>query len=108
MSDTTMTALTTPMGLPGSATQQILQPTMQIELHPAWPVLSQLPIQLTVSIPLTQFTVKNLLGLSAGQVFASEWAHTEDLPLATGPVKLGWCEFEVIEQEIGVRLTRLA
>ena len=102
------TTLAVPLALAGRATQQMLEPTLPIERHHAWPVLSQIPVHLTVSIPLSDFTVKHLLGLSVGQVFGSEWAHTEDLPLATGQVKLGWCEFEVIEQVIGVRLTRLA
>ncbi len=108
MSDKAATILPTQLALHGATAQEILPTMLQIDRHHAWPVLSQLPLHLTVSIPLSHFTVQHLLGLSVGQVFGSEWAHTEDLPLATGVVKLGWCEFEVIEQVIGVRLTRLA
>ena len=108
MSEVATTTLAAPLATTDRAKLPVLEPTLQIECHHAWPVLSQIPVHLTVSIPLSSFTVKHLLALSIGQVFGSEWAHTEDLPLATGQVKLGWCEFEVIEQVIGVRLTRLA
>lgn len=80
----------------------------RIEEHAAWPVLSRLPMTLTSRISLSRFKVCDLLRLEAGQIFETHWPETEDVPLAVGQVELGWCEFEVVERQIGVRLTRLA
>ena len=79
----------------------------RIEEHPAWPVLSRLPITVAASIPLGQFSLRDLLGMAEGQVFESSISDTEDVPLAVGNVQLGWTEFEVVEQRIALRLTRL-
>ena len=46
--------------------------------------------------------------LSPGQVIETQWAHGEDMPLAAGAVQLAWSEFEVIDAELAVRITRLA
>jgi flagellar motor switch/type III secretory pathway protein FliN len=80
----------------------------RIEEHAAWPILLRLPITLTARISLSRFNVRDLLRLEVGQVVESRWPETEDVPLMVGQVKLGWCEFEVVEKKIGVRLTRLA
>jgi flagellar motor switch protein FliN/FliY len=80
---------------------------MRIEEHPAWPVLSQLPVTMAAGIRLSRFRVRDLLGLAEGQVFESASPDTEDVPLKVGDVQLGWTEFEVIEQKIALRLTRL-
>ena len=71
-------------------------------------VLSRLPIKLAAHIPLAQFRIRELLQLKAGQVLKTNWLEAEDVPLSVGQVKLGWCEFEVLDKQIGVRLTRLA
>jgi flagellar motor switch protein FliM len=80
----------------------------RIEEHAGWLVLSRLPMTLAARIPLTQFAIRDLLQLKAGQVLQTDWSEMEDVPLSVGQVKLGWCEFEVLEKRIGVRLTRLA
>jgi flagellar motor switch/type III secretory pathway protein FliN len=80
---------------------------LRIEEHPAWAVLSRLPVTITVAIPLSRFRVRDLLGLAEGQVFESISSDTNDVPLNVGDVQLGWTEFEVVGQKIAVRLTRL-
>lgn len=80
---------------------------LRIEEHSAWPVLSRLAVTITAEIPLSRFKVRDLLGLSEGQVFESVISDTDDVPLRVGDVQLGWTEFEVVEQKIAVRLTRL-
>jgi flagellar motor switch protein FliN/FliY len=70
--------------------------------------LARLPVELDVAIPVREFRVRNLLALELGQVFESEWAHGEDMPLAAGEVQLAWSEFEVVESQLAVRVTRLA
>jgi hypothetical protein len=66
-----------------------------------------LPVQLDVCIPLPNFRVSDLVFLEAGRVFATTWEATEDLPLCSGRVQLVWAEFEVVDQKIAVRVTRM-
>ncbi len=80
----------------------------RIEEHASWPVIAHLPITLIARTSLSKFKVRDLLRLEAGQVIESLWPVVEDVPLVVGQVKLGWCEFEVVDKQIGVRLTRLA
>ena len=80
----------------------------RLDEHPAWPMISRLPVVLGVSIPMSGFRVRDLLGLRAGQTIEAVWPATEDVPLRVGAVQLGWGEFEVVEQRMALRLTRLA
>ncbi len=34
--------------------------------------------------------------------------HGEDVPLSAGDVQLAWSEFEVVDTQLAVRVTRLA
>ena len=72
------------------------------------PPVSLLPVELDVVVPVRQFRVRKLLALEPGQLIESQWGSGEDLPLATGDVQLAWCEFEVIDTQLAVRITRLA
>ena len=88
---------------------QMQQSAMErIEQHADWPLLQRLPMRLSAGIPLTHFKVKDLLALAPGQIVASGWMVTEDVPLKLGALQLSWSEFEVVEQRMAVRLTRLA
>ena len=79
----------------------------RIESHPAWPLLSRLPMTLSVRITLNRLKVSDLLSLEKGQILESRWPQTSDVPLTIGEVRVGWSEFEVSGQQIGVRLTQL-
>jgi flagellar motor switch/type III secretory pathway protein FliN len=70
-------------------------------------VLARLPVELDVSIPVPDFRVRNLLSLAPGQVVESDWGHGEDMPLSAGNVQLAWSEFEVVETQLAIRMTRL-
>jgi flagellar motor switch protein FliN/FliY len=72
------------------------------------PRVSLLPVELDVSVPVRDFRVRNLLALEPGHLIESQWGHGEDVPLATGEVQLAWSEFEVVETQLAVRVTRLA
>lgn len=72
------------------------------------PLVARLPVELDVGVPVRGFRVRNLLALEPGTVVESQWNHGNDLPLAAGEVKLAWTEFEVVETQLGVRVTRLA
>ena len=80
----------------------------RIEEHQAWQVLSELMMTLESGIALREFKVRDLLRLEVGQVVESACQDIDDVPVKVGQVQLGWSEFEVVEQRLAVRLTRLA
>lgn len=71
------------------------------------PPLSRLPVELEVAVPVREFRVRNLLTMEPGQIIETQWAHGTDMPLASGDVQLAWSEFEVIDTQLAVRVTRL-
>ncbi len=85
--------------------QNELEPSPAISLGSP---LALLPVELDVAVPVREFRVRNLLALDCGQVIETQWGHGEDVPLASGEVQLAWSEFEVVESQLGVRVTRLA
>lgn len=70
--------------------------------------MASLPVELDVSVVVSEFRVRNLLALAPGQVIETAWGHGEDVPLASGDVQLAWSEFEVVDSQLAVRVTRLA
>ncbi len=80
---------------------------MRIEEHPSWETLAQLRVTIRAGSALNRFRVRDLLALKVGQVFESHSPATEDVPVKVGQVQLGWSEFEVLEQKMALRLTRL-
>jgi flagellar motor switch protein FliM len=76
--------------------------------HPelAAPV-ARLPVELDVAVPVRDFRVRDLLALKPGQLIESEWGHGDDVPLSAGAVQLTWSEFEVVDTQLAVRITRL-
>ena len=71
------------------------------------PLVARLPVEIDVAVPVRGFRVRNLLALSAGTVVASKWMNGDDLPLGTRGAQLAWTEFEVVDQLLAVRITRL-
>lgn len=69
--------------------------------------VARLPVELDVVVPVGEFRVRRLLALEPGQVIESRWRHGDDVPLAAGDVQLAWSEFEVIDSQLAVRVTRL-
>jgi flagellar motor switch/type III secretory pathway protein FliN len=70
--------------------------------------VARLPVELDVAIPVRDFRVRNLLALEPGHLIETQWVNGEDMPLAAGLVQLAWTEFEVLDTELAVRVTRLA
>jgi flagellar motor switch protein FliM len=70
--------------------------------------VARLPVELDVAIPVREFRVRNLLALGPGQVIETQWAQGSDMLLAAGDVQLAWSEFEVVDSQLAVRITRLA
>ncbi len=69
---------------------------------------ARLPVELDVSVPVRNFRVRDLLNLEPAQLIESGWGHGDDVPLGSGPAQLAWAEFEVIDTQLAVRVTRLA
>jgi flagellar motor switch protein FliN/FliY len=69
--------------------------------------VARLPVELDISVAVREFRVRNLLALEPGQVIETQWGHGQDVPLACGEVQLAWSEFEVVDSQLAVRLTRL-
>jgi flagellar motor switch protein FliN/FliY len=71
-------------------------------------VVGRLPVELEVGVPVRNFRVRNLLALECGVVVGSQWGHGEDMPLSAGSVQLAWTQFEVFDNTLAARITRLA
>jgi flagellar motor switch protein FliN/FliY len=69
--------------------------------------LTRIPIEIDVAVPVRGFRVANLLALEKNHVIASQWQQGEDLPLGSRGAQLAWAEFEVIDDKLAVRITRL-
>ena len=67
-----------------------------------------LPCQLSLEIPVTRFTVGDLLRLSKGSIVETACHYTSDVPLRANGLLIGWTEFEVIGNRLAVRITELA
>jgi flagellar motor switch protein FliN/FliY len=80
---------------------------MRIEEHPLWGTLAQLRVTMRAGVALNRFKVRDLLAIKEGQVFESLSPATEDVPVRVGQVQFGWSEFEVQQQQMALRLTRL-
>lgn len=81
----------------------------------AWPdfpegdePLGRLPMQVHVMAKVRAFRVQDLLAMQKGTVLETVHEHTQDMPVRCGGVLLLWSEFEVLDQRLAVRVTRLA
>jgi flagellar motor switch protein FliN len=90
---------------------QALIPSQQaiesLALIPPNSLANRLPVEVDVAVPVRGFRVRNLLALEPGAVVESKWGPGEDVPLGCGDVQLAWSEFEVVDAQLAVRLTRL-
>jgi len=84
-------------------------PAQEGDEEPVFPApIPKLPVQLGVTIPVREFRVRQLLALAPGHLIETQWSNGEDLPLAAGDVQVAWTEFETVEAQLAVRVTRLA
>jgi flagellar motor switch protein FliN/FliY len=65
-------------------------------------------MRLDVMVKVPSFCVRDLLALERGTVVETEHDHTQDIPVQSGGALLAWAEFEVVNEGLAVRLTRLA
>ena len=93
--------------LRGTAVSMSVDGLTPMERHPAWHMLSRLPVVLEAAIPLARFRVRDLVGLRPGRMVETAWPATSDIPLRCGSAQLSWAEFEVVDEQLAVRLTLL-
>ncbi len=79
----------------------------ELDVQTKWPVMTQVPVPVSVRIPLPGVSLRGLAALRVGTVIASAWPVSEEVPLYAAGVALSWCEFDVVDGAIAVRLTRL-
>jgi flagellar motor switch/type III secretory pathway protein FliN len=72
-----------------------------------WDEAGWLPCELSVELPVHGFSVRDLLELTAGSLVQTAWKNSEDAPLRVNGWQIGWVEFELIGESLGVRLTEL-
>jgi flagellar motor switch protein FliN/FliY len=65
-------------------------------------------MRLDVMVKVPSFCVRDLLALERGTVLETLHEHTQDAPVRSGGALLAWAEFEVVNDRLAVRLTRLA
>lgn len=70
--------------------------------------LERLPMQVDVLVKVRSFRVQDLLSMQKGTVVETLQEHTQDVPVRCGGALLLWSEFEVLDQRLAVRVTRLA
>ncbi len=64
-----------------------------------------LPFTLSLEVPVVRFTVGDLLRLAVGSIVETACHHTSDVPLRVNKLLIGWTEFEVIGNQLAVRIT---
>jgi flagellar motor switch protein FliM len=69
--------------------------------------LDRMPMQLDVLVKVHSFRVRDLLSLEKGAVVETIHEHSQDVPIRCGGSTLVWTEFEVLDQQLAVRITRL-
>lgn len=68
---------------------------------------ARIPIEIDVTVPVRGFRVRDLMVLAKDDVIESQWLESEDMPLGARGAQLAWAEFEVIDERLAVRITRL-
>ncbi|MGA2096661.1 MAG: FliM/FliN family flagellar motor C-terminal domain-containing protein [Candidatus Acidiferrum sp.] len=90
------------------ATQQALQKEFSVAFpEELWEEANFLPCVLSVDLKVMTFTVRDLLRLETGVVLETESDNSADVPVVVNSQRIGWAEFEVIGQKLGIRITEL-
>jgi flagellar motor switch/type III secretory pathway protein FliN len=72
-----------------------------------WDEANWLPCLLSVDLPVQTFTVRELLRLEPGVILETKSPHSADVPVVVNSQRIGWAEFEVVGQRLGIRITEL-
>jgi flagellar motor switch/type III secretory pathway protein FliN len=89
---------------PSGETQESAKPWTEQQ----WKLVQEFECELTVDLPMSDFTIGDLLKLRPGSVIAARLGVGRDLPLRLNGTLIGWVEFELVGERLAVRLTELA
>jgi len=67
-----------------------------------------LPCRLTLQIPVSDFTLGDLLRMQTGTVVGTAVRGTEELPLSVNGQLIAWIQFEMIGERLAARITEMA
>lgn len=82
--------------------QEVVPPPPENSL---WAETLWLPVRFSIDLMVPRFTVGDLLRLEAGSIVDSYWELGRDIPLQVNGQLIAWGEFEVVENQLAVRLT---
>jgi flagellar motor switch/type III secretory pathway protein FliN len=85
-----------------------LQPADAMQPEEKWKPLLALQCDFTVDLPMPDFKIGDLLKLRRGSVINAHFRLGRDVPLCLNGALLGWIEFELVGEQLAVRLTELA
>jgi flagellar motor switch protein FliN/FliY len=72
-----------------------------------WPEALGLPCQLSVSLEVPHFTIRDLLSLSVDSLVNTRRREGAHVPVKVNGVMVGWAEFDVIDGRLAVRMTEM-
>ncbi len=72
-----------------------------------WSSVPMLATAIMVAVPIPKFRVRDVLALKPGCILSSAWCGDRDVPLLAGDVQFAWTEFEVMDERLSARITRL-
>lgn len=72
-----------------------------------WSALRDVPLRLSIDIPLPAMSLRALGALHPGQVLASVIATADDLTVVIGGAPVGLARFEYMDGRMSIRITRL-
>lgn len=72
-----------------------------------WPEALELPCQLSASIEVPHFTVRDLLTLSLNSLVDTQRREGAHVPVRVNSVMVAWAEFDVIDGRLAVRMTEM-
>lgn len=88
-------------------TEGVIAPGESAPQPDRWSPVSGLPTTVLVAVPVPAFRLRDLLALQPGNILSTAWRGERELPLLAGDVQFAWVEFEVTDEKLGARVTRL-
>ncbi len=67
-----------------------------------------LPCRLSLEVPVSDFTLGDLLRLRKDSIVTTALGSAQDIPLRVNGRVIAWIQFEMIEERLAARITELA
>jgi flagellar motor switch/type III secretory pathway protein FliN len=69
---------------------------------------SEVSVRISVEARIVGLTVRELFRLEKGSIVTTSSSANASLPLYVGKKMIAWCEFQVADEKLGVRVAELA